>query len=311
MKISEKNRRGCNVLLIGYGSIGKRHARNLVEIGIKPYILTKHPDDLHAHFISDIQEVVDKAIEYCIIASPTARHLTDLKSLTILKNIPKHILIEKPVERTFRKGMDVATFAKKHMLNLFIAYNLRFLLAFDKIRTFIEKKRKQIKLVEIVAGQDLREWRKKDYRTSYSAHRTEGGGVDLDLSHEVDYLLWLFGKSRKNTIYRDHISNLEIDSPDVFKLISTYDSFVAEVTLDYIRKPKTRYLKIFCEDGENLYYDLTTNTLEIGADKTVITGKITDSYKTMLCAFLGIEKNQAHKLCTMKEGLDVLKTIKV
>ena len=301
-----------SVLLIGYGSIGKRHARNLIEMGIKPIILTQHPDELSAQFVTDLFLIKDEAIDYCIISSPTCRHFDDLKKLRELKHVPKKILIEKPVEVSFKKGIRLSLFAKKHKLTIFVAYNLRFLPAFDQIRAFIQEKKTNIRIVEIVAGQDLREWRKGDYTRSYSAHRKEGGGVDLDLSHEVDYLLWLFGKnSKKGIIYRNHISSLDIDSPDIFTLTSEYDSFVAYVMLDYIRKPKTRYLKILCEDGENLFYDLVTNTLEIKREKTVISEGSNDTYRSMLRAFLDTDPKKVSKLCTLQEGLEVLKTLQV
>mgnify|MGYP001559300563 CR=1 FL=1 len=67
------------ILLVGYGSIGRRHARNLIGLGLTPFILTKHPDGLNARFISDIKEVRREGIKNCVIASPTARHLEDTK----------------------------------------------------------------------------------------------------------------------------------------------------------------------------------------------------------------------------------------
>lgn len=53
-----------NVLLIGYGSIGKRHARNLIELGIEPYILTKYLDNSNAIFLKDIKEIKNGRIDY-------------------------------------------------------------------------------------------------------------------------------------------------------------------------------------------------------------------------------------------------------
>ena len=92
------------ILLIGYGSIGKRHAKNLKDIGIKPYILTKYPDNLDVIFLRDIEEIKDLDVDFCIIATPTSRHLDDLKRCLTLSNTPRKILIEKPLECSYSKG---------------------------------------------------------------------------------------------------------------------------------------------------------------------------------------------------------------
>ena len=300
-----------SILLIGYGSIGKRHARNLIEMGLTPFILTKHPDDLNATFLNDVSELGGRNIEYCIICSPTSEHLDSLKKCLSLKHGPKKILIEKPLEATYAKGIQVKKISEKFDVEIFVAYNLRFLEVFKTIRGFLEKN-KGIRIVEIVAGQDLKEWRSaRDYTRSYSAHREQGGGVDLDLSHEIDYVLWLFGdKIIDKMMYRKKISDLEIDSPDIFKLFLRYERFVVDVTLDYIRKPKTRYIRIICENGENLYYDFTTNRIDIRTRETTFADSIGQSYKRMLMSFLADETNK-RKLCTIEEGLKVLKILEV
>jgi predicted dehydrogenase len=256
------------VLVIGYGSIGKRHVRNLLELGITPYVLTKYPDKAKARFISGLAAIKDRSMKYCIIASPTARHLSDFKDcISFFKGKIKNIIIEKPLEASFAKAKKIKDISVKYELNTFVAYNLRFINRFDIIKEFIRKNKNTIKIVEVVAGQDLREWRPgKDIKDSYSAYRDLGGGVDLDLSHEIDYVLWLFGKEFGNKMmHRSNISALKIKSPDIFKLILDYKKFIVDITLDYIRKPKERYLKILCDNGNNFYYDFVRDTFVIPA----------------------------------------------
>ena len=290
------------VLLVGYGSIGKRHARNLIGLGITPYVLTRHPDGLKARFLKDVKELKGEAIKYCIISSPTARHLDDLRKCAGYLTGFKSVLIEKPLDCSYERAIKIKRIADRKGLEIFTAYNLRFLDVFDEIKEFVKRHLSGIRIVEVVAGQDLKEWRPyKELRQSYSAHRKQGGGVDLDLSHELDYALWLFGDRFKSKfIYRAKISNLEIDSPDIFKIILNYRKFIVGISLDYIRSPKERYLKIICDNGKQLYHDFTQDPLEIE-----------DSYKKMLKAFLGIDKPSRHKLCSLKEGLNVLKVLEV
>lgn len=301
------------VLLIGYGSIGKKHSINLMELKIKPCILTKYPDNANVIFLKDINEIKNEKFDYCIIASPTARHLDDLKKCLALPNKPKNILIEKPLESLYLKGNEIKNIAEEYSLNIFIAYNLRFLGAFNIINKFVKEQKKNIRIVEVVAGQDLKEWRLfKDYAQSYSAHRGQGGGVDLDLSHEIDYTLWLFGNDfRDKVMYRNKISDLKIDSPDVFKLVLDYHRFIVDITLDYIRKPKERYIKIICENEEKLYYDFVTNMLELDGKAMALTDNTDQSYKEMLKAFLDIDEKNKSKLCSLKEGLNILKVLEM
>lgn len=302
------------VLLVGYGSIGKRHARNLLELGITPYILTKFPDKLNAVFLRNINEAKGENIESCIISSPTARHLDDLMKCVTVSRRLKEILIEKPLESSYLKGKKIKNVALKYRLKISVAYNLRFIDTFAIINKFIQKQKNRIKIVEVIVGYDLREWRPsyRDVRQSHSAHRKLGGGVDLELSHEIDYILWLFGKKIKHKLmYRARISDLTVDSPDIFKLFLDYGKFVVDMTLDYIRKPKERYIKIICDDGHNLYYDFFNSTLNMDG-KTITRGNnIDDSYKRMLRFFLGIDKMQKIRLCTINEGIDILKLLEV
>jgi len=302
------------VLLIGYGSIGKKHARNLLDLGIKPYIFTKYPDNFDAVFLKDLKIIDNKKMDYWIIASPTARHLDDLeKCLTLLNNLPNEILIEKPLECSYTKGKKIKDINDKYNINIFIAYNLRFLKIFNIIKKFIKDQKDTIRIVNVVAGQDLREWRPyKDYTESYSAHRDQGGGVDLDLSHEIDYILWLFKYNFKNKIiFKNKISKLKIDSPDIFKLILDYNTFIVDITLDYIRSPKERYIKILCEGDKNLYYNFVTNILKIGDEQIVIGNDSNQSYKEMLKTLLGINDKNKNIFCSVNEGLEILKILEL
>ena len=278
------------------------------------YILTKHPDKSNAKFLRDIDVLEGEDIKYCIISSPTARHLDDLKRCSKSLDRLKKVLIEKPLECSYRKGRELKDIAKRYGLDVFTAYNFRFLDVFDQIKTFLKERKNKIRIVEVVAGQDLREWRPyKALRQSYSAFRKQGGGVDLDLSHEIDYILWLLGDRFKHKMmHRYKISNLKIDSPDIFKMIFDYGKFIVDITLDYIRKPKERYLRIICDNGEGLHYDFIKGILKINGRTISNNHKNTDeSYKKLLKAFLGIDRIGRSKLCSVNGGLRVLKVLEV
>lgn len=311
-KFSDKSRDGsepgtAKVLLIGYGSIGRKHVKHLADLGIKPFVLTDYPDDADAFFIQDVKELNGICPEYCVIASPTARHMDDFIRCIGFQNRPKRVLIEKPLECTIEKALKIKKLAEDLKIETYVAYNLRFHDAFDHIRKYVESN--DCKIIHAVVGQDLTEWRPyKDYRLSYSASREMGGGVDLDLSHELDYLLWIFGKNFSNKfVFRDKISSLEIDSNDICKILLGYKGFLVDITLDYIRKPAERYLDIYCEKGGKLSFDFISNKLQLDGKQLEVDGKTNHTYLKMLKAFLfGKDKE---KLCTIDDALRVLEVL--
>ena len=91
-----------------------------------------------------------------------------------------------------------------------------------------------------------------DYRTVYSAHKALGGGVTIDLIHEWDYLVELFGVPEKLYNFKGTYSDLEIDSDDLSVYIAKYPTLLAEVHLDYFGRGYRRSIELFCHDGSYL-----------------------------------------------------------
>lgn len=297
-----------DVLVVGYGSIGKRHVKNFLDIGIRPYVVTNYPDGADACFFSTITDI--PSVEYAVIASPTIRHLDDFEAACKLGC--KKILIEKPVEMNMRRAEKIKELAAKYGVVAYCAYNLRFLDAFNEIKRIVQRNMSEIRLVKIVSGQYLPEWRPyRDYRDSYSAHRDQGGGVDLDISHELDYMLWIFGSPLNiEWVMADKISRLDIDSPDYFQGIYRYKTFSVNVELDYIRK-KERTLRIIGENRCILNVDFiekktqSDDLIQIGDDCF----DMDLSYRKELEVFLGT--GNGNNLATLDDGIDTLKLLGV
>lgn len=308
-----KNMLPKKVIIVGYGSIGKRHARNILELGLVPYVVTRHPLRAPgARFFSSLRDIEDiGSFTHAVVASPTGRHLND--AAWLINAGVKNILIEKPLERSAARGKRILKLAGNRGVKVSVAYNMRYLGAFAFLRNFVKRNRKSIRVIEALAGQYLPDWRTgRNYADSYSAHRALGGGVDLDLSHEIDYLLWLFGSSfKRKAVFRAKISDLKTDAPDICKVILDYGRMAADVTLDCIRKPAERYLKIICEGGGSLRHDFLTNTLTTGGRKISFKDGMQDSYKKMMKAFLGIDRKGKTALCTSSEALTVLNVLGV
>lgn len=298
------------VIVIGYGSIGKVHVKNLVSLGITPCVVTSYPetgDDIN--FVSTLDACGD--YDYAIICTETANHLKDFTTIAS-KTKCKSVLIEKPLASTLEEAVKIKDIASKNNIKVNVAYDMRFLKVFNLVKEAIKKYSEEFRIVKIEVGQFLPEWRPyKSYKESYSSHRNRGGGVDLDLSHEIDYMLWLFGFPKEVIFtFRDNVSKLTIDSPDYFKGIYRYPGFIADVEMDYIRK-LSRRLTILGENNNILEVDFIQKTAKLKGKDLTDTDlfNYNDGFLVEVREFLNL--NDQKRICSIAEGMEVLKLLKL
>ena len=243
------------ILIIGFGSIGRKHAillksfKNISEI----YIMTKQNCSSFKK-ITDISEVIKINPDYIIICSRTSDHF---KHLTYLeKNINnKIILVEKPLFKNFKN------FKIKNN-KVFIGYNLRYHPVIKYMKNYISNKK--VFSVNVSCCSYLPNWRKNiDYAKSSSAKKIYGGGALLELSHEIDYLQWIFKKITKiNHVEIGKISNLKIDVEDSVSIIGKTNLVNFFIDLNFFSLYAQRVIFVYGNDF-TLKGDLITNSVEI------------------------------------------------
>ena len=292
------------ILLIGYGSIGKRHEEvldtfhnvNSIHIVTKQILVNK------TTFLS-MEDVLDlNCYDYYIIANETNKHYDYLKFLDA-KLKDKKIFCEKPL---FDRYQDLILSNNQ----VFIGYVLRFHPLLIKLKYLLSKE--IVISLNIKCGQYLPTWRPLiDYKNSYSAKKNQGGGVLLDLSHEIDYMQWLCGTVDELKSYQVKISDLEINSDDFTTFIGkTINGIMINVSIDYISKITHRVIII--ESLEHSYkLDFIDNSL-IQIDKNGINTifkvnglERNDMFKWMHNSILADKQHN----CTFNEAKDVMKTI--
>lgn len=295
-----------NILIIGYGSIGRRHDAVLSKILKDATIDIVSSQTIANRRVYKTLSQIDRLSEYdyFIISSPTRLHYEQLIYIESMVS-GKLILCEKPLFET-----EKAVKALKN--NIFIGYVLRFHPIMQALKAFLERER--ILFAQVYCGQYLPTWRpQSDYAKSYSSSKTEGGGVLLDLSHEIDYTEWLFGKIIDIKSYQAKVSDLEIDSDDIVSFVGKTDAgALVSVTVDYISKMTQR--RILIHTVEHTYdVDLICGTLNQK-------NKQGDEEKMI---FPGLERNymfeQMHldvlnerlTVCSFNEAMDVMKTISI
>jgi len=224
-------------LLIGYGSAGKRHSRILKSFRENSIdYVSKQSIQGEKVFPSLVNVPSITDYDYYVICSETSLHYEQLEFINS-KTYGKKILVEKPI---FDHIYESSPLKNK----VFVGYNMRFNKTIQGLKSLLLNE--EVLFAEAYVGQFLPQWHpRKDYKKSYSALKSKGGGVALDLSHEIDYLLYLFGKIDIKSYYKSHISDLEIETDDIFTCIGkTEKGIIINCTMDYLCKNLKRTLLV-------------------------------------------------------------------
>lgn len=287
-------------LIIGYGSIGQRHAKILATLGLNVSIVSSHSKDPTYKTFRTTKAAFDNNIpDYIIISNITSEHYSALKDIVNL-NFKGTVLIEKPVFSKLEKPI------KHNFKNLYIAYNLRFHPLLNKLKNLI--KNEKILFSQAYVGQHLSLWRKsRSIQSSYSSHKKLGGGILLDLSHEFDYLLWLFGDLKVLHSDYDHISNMPTDVEDiasVFLKSKKCPRIQLEMNaLDHIPR---RYLHIITT--KNTYYlDFIQSTL--ACNSKIIKKQIDRNYTFTQMHKAILKNKKSENACSLEQAIKSLTII--
>ncbi|WP_107923580.1 Gfo/Idh/MocA family protein [Lysinibacillus parviboronicapiens] len=286
-------------VVIGYGSIGQRHIRLLNSLGIATVVVSKHQIDVEKSY-STIEEAIESEYpEYIVVANETYLHE---EMLTRIQDTgyDQRILVEKPL---FAK----MTSKNYHFSSLYVGYNLRFHPIIQKLFELL--KSEQIISVNAYVGQYLPTWRPNtDYTKGYSADVTKGGGVIRDLSHELDYLNFLFGNWAEMTASGGQISDLSIQSDDYFSVLyQTQTGINVSVEMNYLDRIIQRQLVI--QTNEHTFKaDLIGQKIQI--DSEIIRFKV-DRDETYLNQHIALLNNHVDMLCDLQGGLDIVRMIEV
>jgi len=239
------------LLIVGLGSIGRRHARLIRELmpGVRITAL-RHQDQADSEpgidqCVTTVEAALQLRPQAAVIANPASKHVEVAMPLA---RAGVHLLIEKPIASDVAGVAELIETCRTNSVVLMTGYNLRFLPSLRRFRELLQQQRiGRVLSVRAEIGQFLPSWRPDaDYRQSVSAKAELGGGVLLELSHEIDYLRWLFGEVEWVSAVQRRQSDLQIDVEDTAHLILGFvkdqapTSVVAALTMDFIRHDTTR-----------------------------------------------------------------------
>jgi len=247
--------RNYQIAFVGMGSIGKRHLKNVCQLLTSQgntYTIDLYRSSMTRELSEDLKALVsnqylcsqDVQREYdmVFITNPTSLHLE-----TAIKFRPftKAFFIEKPVFSS--SNVEENVIALLDEIPSYVACPLRY----NPVLQYVKQNVEQEKVISVraMSSSYLPDWRPgQDYRETYSAHTELGGGVDIDLIHEWDYLTWIFGMPKECFVVTGRYSNLELNSIDTAIYIASNGKLSYELHLDYFGRYSQRRLDIFTHE---------------------------------------------------------------
>lgn len=248
------------ILVIGAGSIGRRHINNLnllgydnidvVDVNYANLGYIKRNFKIRETFNDFKDALSSKSYDVAFILTPPVYHIP--MALELAKR-DVDLFIEKPLSHNFENVDELIKIKEKNNLVIMVGYNQRFNFSLRELKSYIEKGvLGKIYYIRAEFGQYLPDWRPwQDYRKSYTAIKELGGGVLLDGSHEIDYLMWLANSNIKDVkVIYDRVSNLEINVEDIAEAILKFENgIIASIHLNMVERGYNRYCKVVGERG--------------------------------------------------------------
>lgn len=248
-------------LVVGCGSIGKRHIRNLLALGHEDITAfdvsaerrneaaalgVRAIDDLDAHFRAPAAAKTWAAL----VTTPTKLHVPVALRAA---EAGHHLFIEKPVSDESDAELErLACVVSERSLASLVGCNLRFHPGLRAAKSILASGRLgRVASIRAEFGQYLPDWHPwEDYRRGYSARKDLGGGVVLDAIHELDYVRWLMGPVTEVAALAGHQSHIEIDTEDTASILLRFaGGAFGEVHLDYVQRTYTRSCHVIGDEG--------------------------------------------------------------
>lgn len=304
-----------NIAIVGFGSIANKHLSIIEKLYPKTniYIVTKRDLKLKHKTYKNLTSLKNKDLDAIFITSPSNEHFRVL-SLFYRKNI--NFFVEKPI---FDKNKDIKSvlkhFSRQNAPVLQVGYVFRHDDLFLKFKSMCDSNLiGKVIRVEIYAGSDLSLWRPNSrLKDSISLSKDKGGGVLLELSHEIDYCLWLFGdlKLEFSNLNRSGMFHSKVeDTADLY--LSSKKKVNISIHLNFWQKNSERYCKVYGTKG-SLVLDILGREINLNNKKTnksiVFKSKLSDAYKKQITNFFYSINHSKKSSISLSDSLKVLDII--
>ncbi len=299
-----------NIVLIGLGSIGRKHVQaiRVVKPDAQIFALRSQANAEKEEGIKNIFSFseLDVKPDFVIISNPTNLHYESILQAIEL-NVP--LFIEKPSLSSLDNSEELLQKINQHNIVTYTACNLRFHPVLQFMKNYLQNENARINEVNIYCGSYLPDWRPgRNFREVYSAKKEMGGGVHLDLIHEIDYAYWLFGSPDFHHSILRSSSSLEISSVDYANYNLEYNGFAANVVLNYYRRDAKRTLEIVL-DEKTILADLRSGSIKDNEGNILFEKEfnVMNTYIDQMQYFINCIETKSSPMNSFEESLEVLK----
>lgn len=265
------------ILVIGCGSIGLRHIKNLLEIGAGE-VLAFDPDPTrllgvkgisnNVKIVSELREAWKQKPGAVVIATPTFTHIEN--ALAAAEH-GCHMFIEKPLGHSLEGVCELKSTVRKSNLISLVGYNFCYHDCIVKTKSLLSQGTiGNMISARTQSGSYLPERHpNEDYTKGYAASKEKGGGVILDsLSHHLSYWIHLMGMPSEVFCFSEKRGDLKTNVEDTVDVLLRFqEDGVASLHTNSWQRPPKHTLEIvgekgtiFCDFVENAvkYFDVNT-----------------------------------------------------
>ncbi len=304
-------------LIAGFGSIGRRHFRNLLALGERDIVFLRSkrstlPDAEIANFPieTDIRAALAHKPDAVIVSNPTSLHL-DVAIPAAEQGC--HLFIEKPISHSLARIDELRAALARGDGRTFVAFQFRFHPGLRKIKDLLINEALGRPLsARVHWGEHLPSWHPwEDYRKGYSARADLGGGVVLTLCHPLDYLRWFFGEVDSLWAFTSSNSDLNLDVEDAAEIGLRFEcGVIGSVHLDYVQRPPSHQIEIICTGG-TIRWDNADGAVNLFNAQSgnwqhyplLDDFERNDLFLAEMSHFLDVIRGNVEPICTLDDGI--------
>lgn len=314
-----------HILVVGAGSVGKRHLKNFASLGALVSAIDPRKDRLAEagkevsleQSFTTIEAALENAEIYdgVVVGSPTAYHVRQSEAAI---HAGLAVLLEKPVSPTLKEAERLKkALQKKPKSKLLLGYTYRWWPPIKEFRKRIESGEiGTVRYVEFMMGAHLADWHPwEKYQEFFMSVKKLGGGALLDESHFIDLLVWMFGMPQSLIARVEKISNLDIETDDNVDILFVYENGMrANIHLDLYRRPHERYIRAIGDDG-SIEWSIDPNRIRVGSEAGGVWNEKSFAYERndmfvgVAKEFLAMLDGSAEPSCDIHDGIKVMQLI--
>jgi predicted dehydrogenase len=313
-----------HLLVLGAGSVGKRHLRNFSQLGCDVSAFDQRADRVAeageeiklVHGFASLTEAWRASCEFdgVVVASPTAFHVEQASAAI---ELGKPVFLEKPMSLTASSGSVLRDAVARSGIPLLLGYTYRWWPALKEVRDLVRTRQLgRVLHVQCTMSAHLADWHPWErYQDFFMASKALGGGALLDESHFIDLMVWLFGVPTEVFSSVDRLSALEIETDDTVDAVLFYaDGPRIQLHLDLFGRPHKRSITIRAEAG-TIDWEYESNQIRMSSvaggewQTTAFNNDRNDMFLGAAREFLSILEGIAKPSCTADDGYAVMRVL--